>query len=168
MPMSQIIMAWLGRDDCVLATLYSTNKDRHQRGKEMSPMSPALGDATCCLSTGCAEGFQNDGRGPGRTSRAPEQTHFVSFHCQPMENQVWLGAGAERRLWLCPSMQPPAQVPCSSLSCTHLGSPAFGAAPCSLGPASWNSQSKGSPSSSSSQGVLPENPRCCRERAVAQ
>lgn len=54
-------MAQLGSDGYVLATPYSTNKDRDQRGKEISPMSPALGAARCSLSPVCAEGFQNDG-----------------------------------------------------------------------------------------------------------
>lgn len=60
----------------------------------------------------------------------------------PAYGKAGLAQGRCQELWL--SMQPPAQVSCSSVSCTHLGMPAFEAAPYSLGPTSWNSQSKDS------------------------
>lgn len=78
MPMPWIITAQLGSDGCELPTPCSTNRDL--RGKKISTMSPALGAARCCLSPVCAEGFQNDGRGPGRTSQAlePISSHFTA------------------------------------------------------------------------------------------
>lgn len=60
----------------------------------------------------------------------------------PAYGKPGLAQGRCQELWL--NMQPPAQVPCSSVSSTHLDLPAFGAAPYSLGPTSWNSQSKDS------------------------
>lgn len=153
MPLPWIIRAQLGSDGCVLATPYSTNKDRDQRHKEIAPMSPALGAARCCLSPVCAEGFQNDDPGPGRTGQAPEPilSHFTA--------SLWkTGSGPGQVPRAAPVH---AQDPCTGSLLICKLQP-FGLASLwgsSLEASSWSSQSKDCLSSSSSLGVLLENPR---------
>lgn len=160
--MPRVITARLGRDGHPLS-------HKQGQGSQGQRDDTNVAWAGCCpvlLSPGYAEGFQNDGRGPGRTSRAPEpiSSHFTASRWKTRSGSGQVpreGSGCARACSPCPGSLLISKLHPFGLA-SLWGSSLF------PGTKLMEQPEQGLSEHSSSLGVLPEKPGCCRERAVAQ